>query len=88
MNNEALAKEAKALIEAGYHRISNTGRIVSRIDRDDWRQFMAQQHSRSEKIGRDWGIALGRSAENHYRRCYSKDKLVLQEKLYRMIPGS
>lgn len=88
MNNEALAQEAKSLIDAGYRRISNRGKIVSRIDRDDWRQFMAQQHSRSKETHRDWVISLGQRAEDHYLRCYSSDQLVLPEKLYRMTPGS
>lgn len=61
-----------ALIASGYARTSNRYRMVSRIDRPDWKEHMASTHVG----GMGWVNALGyRLAAYFYRRCLSKDNL-------------
>ena len=68
----------QALIRKGYCRISNRHGIVSRIDRSDWKEYMAKKHSPwSIEAGMEWVSFLGTNAEDHYRRCYSKDTIEL-----------
>ena len=61
----------------GYKRISSKYRIVARIDREDWKEYMAKIHSPwSVKDGMEWVKCLGEEqAMNHYLRCYSKDRI-------------
>lgn len=84
---------AEVLIKQGFRRVSNSGLIVSRIDRHDWREYMARQHSPWDPSGdgMKWVFVLSRqagSAEDHYRRCYSRCKLVLTKDIYDKIPSS
>lgn len=78
---------AKELIAQGYRRTSNAFGLVSRIDRPDWKEYMASLHPN----GMDWVHALEQtpgSAEDHYRRCYSKDTLELSRSVAKQIPPS
>ena len=61
----------------GYCVTSRKFGIVSRIDRADWKIYMAKKHSPwSLEEGLEWVEALGEAgAEDHYRRCYSKDSI-------------
>ncbi len=79
--------KAKELIQLGYRRVSNSYGIVARIDRPDWKAFMAAEHPG----GMSWVESLSQqpgSAEDHYRRCYSKDTLELGRSNGRMVPSS
>lgn len=60
----------------GYCRTSWTGRIVARIDRPDWYDVMGLGHLH------------GTVAEDHYRRCYSKDVLTVSKHLIAQMPPS
>lgn len=67
---------AQRLIDSGYRATSNKHRMASRIDREDWREYMAKKHAPwSEKQGKEWVAALGEGAGDFYRRVYSKDNL-------------
>lgn len=62
------------LIKAGYRVTSRKHRMVSRIDRADWKEVMAKTHVNGMK----WVLALGEgSAEDYYRRCISNDTLTV-----------
>lgn len=57
-------------IELGYCIVSSTSPpLIARIDRPDWREHMANTHTR----GMDWVLELGTRAADRYRRSYSKD---------------
>jgi hypothetical protein len=73
----------KKLMALGYRRTSNAFGIVSRIDREDWKEHMAIRHSPwSLEEGMEWIKCLGESsAEDHYRRCYSKDNIEFGKRL-------
>lgn len=79
---------AKELIAKGYRRISIKGRLVSRIDRPDWRQYMAAQHSPWDPKGEGMRWACSPGMEDHYRRCYSKDTLTVAANIISLIPTS
>lgn len=82
--------KAEYLTIAGYRRTSNRYRIVARVDREDWKEHMAAEHSPwSEEQGLAWVEGLGDSAADFYRRCISTDKLTIaSEAEFRKIPGS
>lgn len=75
--------EAVRLTASGYRCISNRHRMVSRLDRADWRDHMAREHTRGFKgdpdgnleQGMKWVAALGGGAADHYRRILSKDTI-------------
>lgn len=83
------------LIAQGYCRVSNKHLTVARIDRADWKAFMARERAPWDSAGEgmDWVEALHkhRQAADHYRRCYSKDKVLFDRKQYadfKRFPGS
>lgn len=59
--------------EKGYCVVSRSGLLAARIDRPDWKEEMARSHAG----GMVWVQALGNRAADHYRRGYSKDKIVI-----------
>lgn len=63
----------------GYRIVSRKYGIISRIDREDWKEAMAKAHAPWDiEEGRKWVRTLGdRGAADHYRRCYSKDNVEL-----------
>lgn len=78
------------LLKSGYAKVSNTHRIVSRIDREDWREHMAQEHTPwNPKVGIEWIESMGpRLAADQYRRCYSKDTRVVSSQEFKKLPSS
>ena len=75
--------EAKA---HGYAITSRRHRLASRLDRQDWRDAMAQRHGPS---GKDWVQVLGdRAAADHYRRCFSKDRITVPDGWLSQLPNS
>lgn len=74
------------LAASGYARISNRYTMVARIDRPDWKDVMASAHTR----GHAWVASMGdRDAADHYRRCFSKDKIEgLPRSAYSKLPAS
>lgn len=74
-------RKKKKLSAQGYAVTSRKHRMVSRIDRPDWREHMAQSACPWDAKGEGmaWVAALGRAgAADHYRRCYSKDRITLR----------
>ncbi len=68
----------KELVARGYRRISNAHKILSRIDRPDWKEAMAATHL----SGMAWVEALSKQpgqAEDYYRRCISKDWVTIKD---------
>lgn len=78
---ELTIKQAK---RAGYRVISRKHREAARIERDDWMEYMASQHPGGEK----WVKAMGNSAPDHYRRCYSTDKIIVPHSWIGILPTS
>lgn len=70
---------AEQLTSMGYRRISRAFQHVSRIDFSDWELRMAKLHTPwSTEKGLKWVVSLKKqkgSAEDHYRRCYSSDRV-------------
>lgn len=58
-------------VALGYRRTSRKFGIISRVDRPDWKEFLARK-----------GMLIGPEREgngaDHYRACYSKDKITLE----------
>jgi hypothetical protein len=84
------AKTVEELVSAGYCRTSNRFGLVSRIDRADWKEYMAKRHSPwSKEDGLRWVAALGHAgAEDHYRRIYSTDTVTVGQALGKHFPAS
>ena len=84
-------EEANKLMAQGYRRTSSRHRIVSRIDRVDWKIHMAKSHSPwSLREGLKWVVMLGlESGPDHYRRCHSKDSIEgVNPEVFKLIKGS
>lgn len=82
---------AAEYIAQGYRVTSNKHRMISRIDRDDWKEYMAKGHSPWdwEGEGLKWVRILGdRSAADHYRRVYSRDTLTVSAAIIKAMPNS
>lgn len=77
------------IINSGYRVVSRKHRCVARVDREDWKEFMAQKHSpwRIEE-GRKWVECLAGGAADFYRRVYSKDTLTVTSEDLKKIPNS
>lgn len=82
------AEEARRLAAIGYRRISNNYLMVARIDRPDWRKFMAYAHSPWDPLGEGMRWASGPGMDDMYRRTYSKDTRTVSLAVFRLIPGS
>ena len=73
----------------GYLRVSRRHGMLSRLDRKDWQEYMAAAHYPwSVKEGEEWVKSLGGDAEDHYRRCYSKDKIEVSLDISKMVQPS
>lgn len=82
-------EEATAM---GYRRISNTYRLVARIDRPDWLEHMATTLRRAPADfyvrGRPTLTEVDGGWCDYYRRCHSKDRVTLAPNEYVKVPGS
>lgn len=81
---------ARRLGAMGYRRTSNKYGMVSRIDRADWLQHLAE--TMLNRVVADFclhstGMPSG-SWCDYYRRCVSKDTLELPQTISRKIPTS
>lgn len=71
-------KMADELITQGYRRVSNLHRMLARIDRPDWLEFMAKEMNRTPADFMLDGSREGAPVwKDHYRRVYSKDTVSL-----------
>ena len=82
--------ELTAAIKAGYAVTSRASCGASRVDRSDWKEYMAKQHSPWDATGggMDWVNWLGNRAADHYRRCYSKDNISFPNTWMKYMPKS
>ena len=74
MNQDESLTIALRLIDQGYAVTSRRYCTVSRIDREDWREWCERKHA---PVDADF-----------YRRCVSKDKLTVSEEVRRLMPNS
>lgn len=75
----------------GYRIVSRKYGIISRIDREDWKEYMAEKHAPWDiEEGLAWIKHLGDlHAADFYRRCHSKDTVELGRKALTLkIPNS
>jgi len=74
---------ASELIAKGYRRISIRHKMISRIDREDWREHLAK------KLYCPITEGDTRSCwEDYYRRGVSKDVIVVSDEIIALIPTS
>lgn len=88
-----ISAQSEHLVRLGYRRVSNSSRGISRVDRTDWREYMAAQHAPGDPTGEGklWvdALELAHSAADFYRRVYSKDQLVgVAKNVFQEIPSS
>ena len=79
-----LTMTAKRAAAKGYAIVSRASCWAARIDRPDWREHMAASHA----SGMKWVKALGASAGDQYRRCQSRDVIVVPQGWVRLLPNS
>jgi len=87
MTNETQLS-AQELIDRGYRMVSNSGRMVARIDREDWVGSMAR---RMRVNPRDFYDHRGFPSSqwcDYYRRMFSRDVLIVNEEILSKIPTS
>lgn len=85
------AEVVAEMIEAGYCRVSNNFRTLSRIDRPDWREVLAVAHCAWDPSGAGMQAAMSSRAGDSYRRCHSQDKVTLPrtaDHIFKMFPSS
>lgn len=96
-------EEAADLARRGYRRTSHKHRMVSRIDRPDWKERLAAHLGRSvaelyrmretnpDRIGNP-GYEVGDTVSplwcDFYRRVLSRDTLTVSEEVAKLVPGS
>lgn len=87
---ESEAKETAARFAArGYRKVSNKYRLVKRIDRPDWVEFLASELMRSPaELYRKGSPKPDAMWCDYYRRGYSKDELCLPAEVFRHMPSS
>lgn len=84
-------KTAKQYVDEGYRVTSNKHRMISRIDRFDWVEIMANDHAPwdPEGQGMKWVHSMGPlAAADHYRRVYSRDTLTVSAAIVKAMPNS
>lgn len=62
----------------GYTRISRRHGIIARVDRPDWREYMAYKHAPWDPLGQGMQWVLGmedRAAADYYCGVHSKDRI-------------
>ena len=81
--------DAKQLIAAGYCKTSNKYRMVSRIDRPDFVQALAEHLRRAPA---DFYVPGEDTVDggwcDYYRRVLSKDTLTVEPEIFKHIPSS
>lgn len=80
------------LKDMGYYVVSRRHRMLARIDREDWREVMAKHHSPWDVNGEGMRWACMKGMGDYYRRCLSKDTIVIApdkwDNVLRAIPNS
>ena len=77
------------LISKGYRRTSCRFGSISRVDRPDWREYMARKHAPWDiNEGIAWVDSLGNRAGDFYRRVLSKDHKDVGPEYAKFFPSS
>lgn len=78
------------IMAMGYRKVSNNHCIVTRIDREDWVEYLAQKMRRApaDFIVRDGSGMISPSWCDHYRRTYSNDKIYVTREDIKKFKGS
>jgi hypothetical protein len=71
-------------LAAGYCIVSRSGLIATRLDREDWSQHLA---SKFPKPNERW-LKHDRVNADYYRRCISKDKIIVPRSWLELMPNS
>lgn len=86
INHKRIAKE---LMGQGYRRVSSKSGVLSRVDVEDWKNKMSNDHAPwSKEEGDRWVMILGDSAADHYRRVYSNDKIQVPLEVSKNVKSS
>lgn len=79
-------KKAKELMDKGYRKVSVKHCVLSRIDKTNWREIMAEEYAPwSKEEGEHWVRIMGKAAADHYRRVYSNDKISITLEVARWV---
>lgn len=88
-NYRVKKEDVPAMIAAGYRRTSRKFLGLCRIDRPDWREYMAFQRAPWDPAGEGMNWVNGIGGADHYRRCYSEDRIQLADsEVFMMFPPS
>lgn len=90
---EDLEDWADRLARSGYRVVSRRHGGLSRLDRADWQEAMARDYVRGFPGGLErnlpeglaWVAALGDGAADHYRRCYSRDRITVPRDVAELV---
>lgn len=74
MNTQTLMT-AEHLIAKGYRVVSRKHKLIARVDRPDWREFLKS-------------CGLGHCDADFYRRVYSKDCITVSRDVLQDVPNS
>ena len=82
---------AQELSDQGYCRVSNKYRIVARIDREDWIQWIIDKDNMNITVAdfytKDGDLSY--SWADYYRRVYSRDKIEnVPSAIFKLLPSS
>jgi hypothetical protein len=89
----AETRKARRLVLSGYRPVSNRYRILSRIDRADWREAMADHKTggfpgdaqTNRDAGLKWVRGLGSGAADYFRRVLSADKIEVTPEVFAAV---
>lgn len=82
-------KVAKRLMASGYRKTSRSHCSLSRVDKENWKDLMAKEHSPWDiNEGLSWVGVLGNTASDHYRRVYSNDKITVTPEISSFVKSS
>lgn len=80
--------EAKSLMEKGYRRISNKYCLISRVDREDWKELVAKRFCPwDQKQGMEL-VERRKPCGGFYRSVISEDKLTVAPEIMALIDAS
>jgi hypothetical protein len=90
MTEKDSENQAKSLAAQGYAIISRRHCMAARIEYANWCYVVAKHHcSWDESKGMRWVEMVGdKMAADHYRRCISKDRITVSEKVRKLMPKS
>lgn len=76
------------LHDRGYRRTSHAHRIITRIDRPDWIQFLAKKQCCAPIVFYERDGTVDGGSADYYRRTYSKDQIIVLKEWIKQFTGS